>query len=74
MQGEVTILLRVRGLIERLAPEPICDGCIAEKLNLTPGQANQTARELVGGDGFERQSDICAICGASRTVTRKRVR
>lgn len=75
MQGEATILPRVRGLIERLAPEPICDECISEKLSLTRmSQANQVVRELAGTDGFERQSDVCAICGASRTVTRKRVR
>jgi hypothetical protein len=71
MQGQSTILERVRGLIERLAPEPICDECIAEKLELAwTSQANQAARELVGG-GFERRSDICAICGGPRAVTRK---
>jgi len=65
-------LARVRGLIERLAPQPICDDCIAEKLDLAwTSQANQAAREMAGGEGFERRSDICSICCAPRVVTRK---
>lgn len=72
MQGESTVVERVRGLIERLAPQPICDECVAEKLDLPwTAQANQAARELAGADGFERRSDICTICGAPRVVTRK---
>jgi len=74
MKGEATVLERVRGLIERLAPQPICDECVAEKLDLPwMAQANQAARELAG-DGFERRSDICTICGGPRVVTRKAAR
>jgi hypothetical protein len=72
MKGEAKVLERVRGLIERLAPQPICDECVAEKLHLPwTAQANQAARELAGGDGIERRSDICTICGGPRVVTRK---
>ena len=68
-QGKSTILERVRGLIERLTPQPICDECVAEKLDLPwTAQTNQAARELAGVDGFERRSDICAICGRPRVV------
>ncbi len=64
------MLERVRALISRLAPEPACDECVAEKLDLPwPSQANQAARELAGSDGFARSTGICALCGAPRIVT-----
>lgn len=70
--GYITVLARVRGLIERLAPEPVCDACVAEKLGLGwTSQANIAARELAGIDGFERRSDVCALCGGERAVTRR---
>lgn len=66
------MLDKVRGLIERLAPEPICDDCIAEKLTLGwSSQANVAARELAGTQGFERRSDMCVLCGGVRIVTRR---
>jgi hypothetical protein len=75
MQAEDTVLERVRGLVQRLAPQPICDECVTEKLGLTwTSQANQAARELAGTKGFERRSDICAICCASRIVTHHALR
>jgi hypothetical protein len=75
MQGTPTILERVRSLIERLAPAPICDECIAEKLSLSwKSQANQAARELIGSDHFERRSDICTICGGPKITTKKALR
>jgi len=66
---------QVRRMIERLAPEPICDDCIADKLELADGQSvAQASRELAGQDGFERARDRCTICGLSKRVTRKRPR
>jgi hypothetical protein len=70
--GSLTVLDRVRGLIERLAPEPACDDCIARKLELPQSsQANLAVRELAGSEGFERRIDKCALCGTDRTVTRR---
>ncbi|WEK43269.1 MAG: hypothetical protein P0Y64_18440 [Candidatus Sphingomonas colombiensis] len=69
----MTVLERVRGLIERLAPEPICDDCITEKLELTHRQhANHRSRELAGTPGFERRKDACALCGITKIVIRGR--
>ena len=66
---------QVRRMIERLAPEPICDDCIADKLELADWQGvAQASRELAGQDGFERARARCTICGLSKLVTRKRPR
>jgi ribosomal protein L34E len=70
--GTMTVLDRVRGLVERLGPASICDDCITEKLGLSVRQhANHKARELAGGGGFERRKDACSICGETRIVIRR---
>jgi len=69
-----TVLDQVRGLIERLSPEAICDDCITERLGLSVRQhANHKTRELAGSNGFERRLEPCAICGATKKVIRRRV-
>ncbi|RYD59953.1 MAG: hypothetical protein EOP60_00565 [Sphingomonadales bacterium] len=66
-------LSRVRAFIERLAPAPVCDACIAERLGLdTESLAERKTHELAGGDGFERGRALCALCGLTRSVTRRR--
>jgi hypothetical protein len=71
----MTVFDQVRKLIERLAPDPICDDCITEKLGLSVRQhANHKTRELAGSDGFERGKDACALCGDTKLVIRKRPR
>lgn len=68
----VTVRDEVRGLIERLSPDPICDDCISERLQLLVRQhANHKTRELAGTRGFERRKDVCAICGATKLVIRR---
>jgi len=68
----MTILNEVRALIERLAGEPICDDCVAEKLGLAwASQANIATRELTAMRGFERQIGVCSLCGSDRKVTRR---
>jgi hypothetical protein len=68
-----TVLDQVRGLIERLSPEAICDDCITERLGLSVRQhANHKTRELAGSNGFERRLEPCAICGAIKKVIRRR--
>ena len=68
-----TLLDQVRALIERLSPAPICDDCITERLALSDRQhASQKTRELTGDHGFERIVAPCAICGATKTVIRRR--
>lgn len=63
----------VERFVARLAPAPVCDDCIAERLSLNVRQhANHTTRELAGSGGFERQKDACSLCGATKLVIRKR--
>jgi hypothetical protein len=64
---------KVRAFVARLAPNPVCDGCIAERLALAaPQRANQETRRLVGSDGFERRRDICSLCYSEKMVTCRR--
>jgi len=71
----MTVLEQVRGLIERLPPEPVCDDCIAERLGLSIRQhANHKSRELAGLDGFERRIEPCAICGREKKGIRRKPR
>jgi hypothetical protein len=70
--GRMTVLDQVRALIERLSPEPVCDDCVTEKLDLSVRQhANHKTRELAGAAGFERRKDVCAICGDTKIVIRR---
>ncbi|VVT23981.1 conserved hypothetical protein [Sphingomonas sp. EC-HK361] len=71
----MTVLDQVRGLIERLSPEPICDDCISERLGLSVRQhANHKTRELAGTRGFERRKEHCSICGSEKKVIRYRTK
>lgn len=66
---------KIKGLIAVLAPEPICDECIVERLGLSAlHQASHRAREFAGTDGIERTKDHCAFCSEARTVTRRTLR
>jgi hypothetical protein len=66
---------KIKGLIAVLAPEPICDDCIVERLGLSaPHQASQRTRELAGEGGFERRKDRCALCDEDKIVTRRNPR
>lgn len=68
----MTVFEDVRALIDRLAPEPICDDCVAERLGLSVRQhANHKTRELAGSNGFERRKDICSMCFAEKLVIRR---
>lgn len=69
-----SVLDEVRGLIERLSPERVCDEYVAERLQRSKiGQANKKTRELAGFHGFEQKLDVCSLCGAPRTEIRQRV-
>lgn len=72
MANGPTILAKVRGLLERRAPQRLCDDCIAEELDLSwPSRANRATRELSQRDGFERCAATCAVCDCRRTVIGK---
>lgn len=59
----MTVLERVRNLVVRLSPDPICDDCITERLNLSVRQ-----HELMTEPGFERRVDACTLCGCQKKV------
>ena len=66
---------KVEALIGRLAPEPICDECIVERLGLSAlHQVSQRTHELAGMRGYERCQDDCAICGSPKMVIRRKGR
>ena len=68
----MTVLDDVRALVTRLSPEPVCDDCIAERLDLSVRQhANHKSRELAGSGGFVRSKGPCSLCGADKLVIRK---
>ena len=69
----MTILNDVERLVRRLAPEAVCDDCIAERLALSVRQhANHKTREIAGSNGFVRSKDACSLCGAIKLVIRHR--
>lgn len=62
---------KIEALLGRLAPEPICDNCILNKLALTDiGDVAMNTTELAGMDQFERTSRKCSMCGDRQKVTR----
>ena len=68
----MTVLADVRSFIGRLAPDAVCDDCIADRLNLSVRQhANHKTRELAGSGGFERRKAPCSLCGAEKLVIRR---
>lgn len=68
----MTILDDVRAFISRLAPDAVCDDCIAERLGLSVRQhANHKSRELAGSGGFERRRSACSLCAKDKLVTRR---
>ena len=68
-----TVLEQVKGLIERLAPDPICDDCITERLSLAnKATAIHATQELAGSPQFEWLAADCAICEQGKTVIRCR--
>lgn len=67
-----TILDEVRAFVTRLSPDPVCDDCIAERLNLSVRQhANHKTRELAGSDGFARRKGACSLCGSEKLVIQR---
>ena len=65
---------RVQAFIGRLAPEAVCDDCVAHRLELADLDACYASRELAGSAGFERRKGECSLCGAAREVTRLKPR
>lgn len=68
----MTVIENVSALIDRLAPEPSCDDCVAERLGLSvPQHANYKTREHAGSNRFERRKDVCSMCIGEKLVIRR---
>jgi hypothetical protein len=67
----MTVLEEVAGLIKKVAPDAICDDCIADKLSLSVRQhANHKTRELAKLRGFMRGEGKCSFCGSDKKIIR----
>ena len=67
----MTVLEQVRTFVTQQWPRPVCDDCIANRLNLSVRQhANHKTRELMRTKGFDRRVDTCSICGKVKKVIR----
>ena len=74
-QAKVTHTLfdQVKAFIERLAPQPVCDDCITDRLGLPERDlASHNANQLVGTAGFERRLDACSLCSIEKQVVRRK--
>jgi len=72
--GEISAVFpAIEKFVVRLSPEPVCDDCIAERLELDdPVDAAHAAHELAGMGGFERGKCACSLCGETRMTIRRR--
>jgi hypothetical protein len=71
-EAGMTVLDQVRSFVSRLAPDGVCDDCIADRLGLSVRQhANHKTRELAGSPGFERSKDRCSLCGSEKLTIRR---
>lgn len=67
-----TILERARRLVTRLMPTPVCDRCLADRLDdVALEQAQIGAHELAVQRDFVRERGTCGLCGDDGMVTRK---
>lgn len=65
-------LSAVDKFVRRLAPEAVCNDCIAGKLGISDqAEAAHATRMLAGANGFERIKDRCSICGLIKSVIRQ---
>ena len=73
MDGVTTIAWQIERLIARLDGAAVCDDCVTERLGLSArSQADTVTRGLGGQPGYERQKAPCVLCGATKTVIRRR--
>ena len=67
----MTVLERVKSLLAKIAPNAVCDDCMARDLAITPRQhANHKTRELARLPAFERKQGTCAMCKGHKKVIR----
>lgn len=71
MTKRPTIAERVAGLVRRMDGTPLCDECIADRLDLSSiAQASVVTSSASGTGGFERLRGPCGLCGEPGPVIR----
>lgn len=71
MTKRPTIAERVAGLVRRMDGTPLCDECIADRLDLPSiAQASVVTSSASGTGGFERLRGPCGLCGEPGPVIR----
>lgn len=71
MTKRPTIVERVAGLVRRMDGTPLCDECIADRLDLSSiAQASVVTSSASGTGGFERLRGPCGLCGEQGPVIR----
>lgn len=71
MTKRPTIAERVAGLVRRMDGTPLCDECIADRLDLSSiAQASVVTSSASGTRGFERLRGPCGLCGEPGPVIR----
>lgn len=62
----------IRAPIDRLAPAPICDDCISDRLGLSVRRHdNHKTGKLADSNGFEYCKDICSMCYGEKLLIRR---
>jgi len=68
----MVILDRIRQFVERVAPLPICEACLAGHLDgLSEQEVHLRVSELAVERGFDRARAPCGLCGNERLVVEK---
>jgi hypothetical protein len=71
----MTVFEQVAALIKQLSPSPVCDDCIADRLQLSVRQhANHKTLGLAGTPGFRRDQGQCSLCETHKKVISYRLR
>ena len=71
MATRSTTAERVEALVRRMDGTPLCDECIADRLDLSSVAQAGTATQAAGGArGFELLKAPCGLCGEPRQVIR----
>ena len=66
------ILDVVRRWVDRLAPTPVCDDCLAERIEMArPEDIGPAVGELAAARDFVRERGTCGLCNEVRLVIRK---
>ena len=73
MATRSTTAERVEALVRRMDGTPLCDECIADRLDLSSVAQAGTATQAAGGArGFELLKAPCGLCGEPRHVIRSK--